>query len=66
VDSRIRRSGTCYCPEFAREAMTSILDSSSFEGVKNFFISIFVIVDKVAMIGVKRRELLMLCNIDQD
>jgi hypothetical protein len=36
--------------------MTSILGSSSFEGVKEFFVPIFVIVGKVAMIGVKRRK----------
>jgi hypothetical protein len=37
--------------------MTSILGSSSFEEVKEFFFPVFVIVGKVAMIGVKRREL---------
>jgi hypothetical protein len=36
--------------------MTSILGSSSFEGVKISSFSIFVIVGKVAMIGVKRRQ----------
>ncbi len=52
VDSRIRRSRTRYCPEFALEAMTSILGSSSFEGVKEFFVFYFVIVGNVK-IGVK-------------
>jgi hypothetical protein len=36
--------------------MTSILGSSSFEGVKEFFVFYILIVGKVAMIGVKRRE----------
>jgi hypothetical protein len=56
VDSRIRCSRTRYCPEFAREAMTSILCSSSWKGLKNFFVFYFLIVGKVAMIGVKGRE----------
>jgi hypothetical protein len=34
--------------------MTAILGSSSFEGVKEFLHLYFIIVGKVAMIGVKR------------
>jgi hypothetical protein len=37
--------------------MTSILGSSSFEGVKEFFVFYILIVGNVAMIGVIRRKL---------
>jgi hypothetical protein len=37
--------------------MTSILGSSSLKGLKDSSFSIFLIVGKVAMIGVKQREL---------
>ncbi len=45
--AQVLRLWTNHCTEFAREAMTSILGSSSFEGVKEFFVSIFVIVGNV-------------------
>ncbi len=56
VDSRIWGLRTFYCPQFAREAMTSILGSSSLKGLKNFFVFYFLIGGKVAMIGVKWRK----------
>jgi hypothetical protein len=45
VDGRIRRLRTCYYPEFAREAMTSILGSSSLKGVKisSFLFSLLLV-----------------------
>jgi hypothetical protein len=54
--ARVLRSRTNHCTEFAREAMTSILGSSSVKGLKNSSFHIFVI-DGNVRIGVKRREL---------
>jgi hypothetical protein len=41
ADGASSRSWTSHCTEFAREAMTSILNSSTFEGVKELFVSYF-------------------------